>query len=395
MESIYELKNKALDLGEAVKNAKDEYNAILDDPKSTTEAVEAAKAKFDNRVLKYNAKKELIKQAEAQQQANLHSVKRAKANDKLPEDPKARLTRIEAAYIRKTVRPNNAEFQEKWNVIKQELKDDNGDGASNGGDLLPITVSNQLVSEPFETNPLRQIETISTITNLILPKIAYEIADDGFIKDGDPAKDMKLTAGNVTFGRNEMKVRAGVSDAILKGTDTGLVQYINNALSSAIQTKERNLALGTSNSADLAHMSFYDTTTVNIKKITGSDLYEAITLALADLDDAFQDRAKIVMSRTDYYKMIKSLANNSTDLFGRKPEEVLGYPVVFTSKATTPIVGDFSHAQLNYEIASSLYEQYKDYEHGMNYFQFTTWFDHQIVLPSAFRLAEVGGGSGK
>ena len=60
--------------------------------------------------------------------------------------------------------------------------------------------------------------------------------------------------------------------------------------------------------------------------------------------------------------------------------------------ATTPVVGDFSFAQLNYEINSSLYEQYKDYEKGMNYFQLTAWFDHQIKLASAFRLAKVDAG---
>ena len=56
MTSTYELRNQALDLGEAVRQAKDEYNKILDDPRSTTEAVEAAKAKLDNRIMKYNGK---------------------------------------------------------------------------------------------------------------------------------------------------------------------------------------------------------------------------------------------------------------------------------------------------------------------------------------------------
>ena len=387
MTSTYELRNEALDLGEAVKAAKAEYNEVLNDPKSSVEAVQAAKAKLDNRQMKYEGKQDLIKEQEAEEKMNLKAQK--KPARVIPDDPKEKMIKAEAAFIRKTVRPDNAEFQEKWNAIKQELKDDT---TTNGNDLLPINVSNQLVSEPLATNPLRNLESISTITNLILPKIAFEIADDAFVKDGDAAKDATLNADTINFGRYQMKVRAGVSDTILRGTDTGLVQYVNNALSSAIAKKERTVSLNPSATGDEAHMSYYDASN-NIKKISGKDLFHAIRMALADLDDDFQDSAKILMKRSDYYEMLDALANSSTTLFQRQPEEILGAPVTFTSAAVKPIVGDFQYGRLNYEIDSSLYEQYKDYQHGLNYFQFTTWFDHRIVLPSAFRIADVASSS--
>lgn len=385
MSSIYELRAQALDLGKAVKDARAAYNKVLDDPGSTPKQVSDAKELLENREMKFNGKQELIKQAEAEEKMNLKAEK--KPARLIPDDPKEKMIKAEAAFIRKTVRPDNAEFQEKWHAIKQELKDDT---TTNGNDLLPINVSNQLVSEPLATNPLRNLESISTITNLILPKIAFEIADDGFVKDGDAAKDATLNADTINFGRYQMKVRAGVSDTILRGTDTGLVQYVNNALSSAIAKKERTVSLNPSASGDEAHMSYYDASN-NIKKISGKDLFHAIRMALADLDDDFQDSAKILMKRSDYYEMLDALANSSTTLFQRQPEEILGAPVTFTSAADKPIVGDFQNARLNYEIDSSLYEQYKDYQHGLNYFQFTTWFDHRIVLPSAFRIADVTG----
>lgn len=387
MTSTYELRNEALDLGEAVKAAKAEYNEVLNDPKSSVEAVQAAKAKLDNRQMKYEGKQALIKEQEAEEKMNLKAQK--KPARVIPDDPKEKMIKAEAAFIRKTVRPDDAEFQEKWNTIKQELKDDT---TTNGNDLLPINVSNQLVSEPLATNPLRNLESISTITNLILPVMAFEIADDSFIKDGDAAKDASLNAGVINFGRYQMKVRAGISDTILRGTDTGLVQYVNNALSSAIAKKERTVSLNPSASGDEAHMSYYDASN-NIKKISGSDLFHAIRAALADLDDDYQDSAKILMSKPDYDSIIDALANGSTTLFQRQPEEILGAPVTFTSAADKPIVGDFQYGRLNYEIDSSLYEQYKDYQHGLNYFQFTTWFDHRIVLPSAFRIADVASSS--
>lgn len=389
--NIFELRQETYNAGQALKDIEDALAKAATDPDpKALEDIKALNQKKEGAQLRYNTLKERYEQAKQNQADEIkNKLEDAKKNEtKMPEDPKERLIKAEAAWIRKTVRPDNANFQEKWNSVKQELKDDD---ASKGGNLLPVNVSNQLISEPFATNPLRQMETISTVTNLILPRIAFDVADDDFIKDGEIAKEMDLKTDKVTFGRNEMKVRAGISDTVLLGSDAGLVEYVNNALSSALQLKERKLQLGTSNPAGLEHMSFYDTTTVKIKSVSGKDLFHAIRKAIADLDDAFQDNAQVLMTRSDYYDMLDSLANNSATLYQAQPESVLGVPVKFTSAATTPVVGDFSFAQLNYEINSSLYEQYKDYQKGMNYFQLTAWFDHQIKLASAFRLAKVDG----
>lgn len=383
---LYDMKTSQFNIGQSLQSANEKLAEMAGQPGVTNEEISAQQKKVDALQLRFDTISEQVAKAEKEQKASLASVKNKKAENALPEDPKERMVKMEAAWIRKTVRPDNASFQEKWNDIKEEMKDDS---ASNGGKLLPINVSNQLVSEPFATNPLRQMETVSTITNLILPRIAFDIADDSFVNDGDIAKEMDLKGDQITFERHMVKVRAGISDTVLMGSDTGLVEYVNNALSSALQLKERNMQLGTSNPTGLEHMSFYDTTTVKIKKVTGSDLFHAIRKSLADLDDAFQDNAKILMTRSDYYDMLDSLANNSSTLYQAQPESILGAPVVFTSAATTPIVGDFSFAQLNYEISGALYEQYKDYQRGMNYFQLTAWFDHQIKLASAFRLATV------
>lgn len=381
--NLYDMKTNVYNIGQSLKDANEKLAQLAGQPGATSEDIETQQKVVNTLQLRFDTLNEQMKKAEADQKANLTKAHTEKS---LPEDPKEKMVKMEAAWIRKTVRPDNTSFQEKWNEIKQELKDDT---STNGGKLLPVNVSNQLVSEPFATNPLRQMETVSTITNLILPRIAFDVADDSFVNDGDIAKEMNLKGDQITFERHMLKVRAGISDTVLLGSDAGLVEYVNNALSSALQLKERNVALGTSNPSGLEHMSFYDTTTVNIKKVSGSDTFHAIRKALADLDDAFQDNAQVLMTRSDYYDMLDDLSNNSSTLYQAQPEAVLGVPVTFTSAATTPIVGDFSYAQLNYEISSSLYEQYKDYQKGMNYFQLTAWFDHQIKLASAFRLATV------
>lgn len=96
------------------------------------------------------------------------------------------------------------------------------------------------------------------------------------------------------------------------------------------------------------------------------------------------------MRKADYYDMITTLANGSTALYGRPPEEILGVPVIFCDKATKPIVGDYNYLHINYT-PDALYDTDKDVKTGMNVFVLTCWFDVQIKMSAAFRIAEVSG----
>ena len=117
-------------------------------------------------------------------------------------------------------------------------------------------------------------------------------------------------------------------------------------------------------------------------------MYDAIAAALGDLADDFAANASVVMKKSDYYAMIKSLTNDADTLFGSKPASILGVPVIFCDKATIPVVGDFSYYGINYDI-QSIFETDKDAKKGEYYFVFTAWGDQQIRLKSAFRLAIV------
>ena len=138
-------------------------------------------------------------------------------------------------------------------------------------------------------------------------------------------------------------------------------------------------------------MSFYhksDSSNYDIKAIKGKDLYSAITDALADLEDDYVANASIVMSRADYNKMIKELANGSSTLYSAQPQQVLGVPVVFCNLAKIPVVGDFRFSHFNYDL-QMIYDRDKNVKTGMNSFVLTAWIDHKIKMKSAFRLAEV------
>lgn len=266
-----------------------------------------------------------------------------------------------------------------------------------GENLLPKNVSSELITEPVEENSLRRIEPVSQITGLEEPKLLFSIedADLADVTDKETAKEIDMTGDTVTYGRFKTKIVATVKDTVLHGTDTDLVSTIETALRSGLAIKEKMRAFAPASGVgayDTAHkhMSFYAETsgTTDIKTVEGADIIDAIINAWSDLPDAFAANATCVMRKQDYYAAIRVLANSSADLWGKKPEDVLGIPVVFNDRAVTPVVGDFRYSKQNYDI-STIYQTDSDAKKGEYYFVLTAWGDHQIRLKSAFRLAKV------
>lgn len=379
----YELNAQRLNLKEALADAEQRIIELSVDPNADKDQIDAAKKHRDDLKAKFEAINEAYEKAAAEEIKAATPVNKLKAEVVMT--PEQKRETIVAAWIRKTMKPEDAAVLEKWHSVKDELKDDKD--TTKGADILPINVASDLVYEPLATNPLREMEEVSTVTNLVLPTIAFEVVTDA-VKDGTAAKDATVKGGEIEFGRFKTKVRAGISETILNGTDANLVGYVNNALSSALQARELSAALSASPAPSEEHMSFYNAVN-GIKTVKGADMFKAINKALADLDDAYQDNAQVLMTRADYFDMLDKLSNSSTTLYEKQPEQIFGVPVHFTSKATTPIVGDFKQARLNYDIATPVFEQYKDYQTGFNYFQLTAWLDHRIKLASAFRLASV------
>lgn len=271
-----------------------------------------------------------------------------------------------------------------------------------GDKFLPANMSNELLMEPFEINPLRDIVHVTNITGLEEPKLGFTIedADIADVTDKQTAKEIELEGDSVVYGRMKMKVSATIKDTVYHGTDLDIVSAVEGKLRSGLAKREKYFAFQSAESIDTnsdtahAHMSFYngtvsgDDVTYDITVKTGSTMYEAIVNALADLADDYAANARVVMKKSDYFTMIKDLTNDSEALFGSKPAAILGYPVVFCDKATIPVVGDFSYYGINYDIGA-VYETDKDAKKGEYYFVFTAWGDQQIRLKSAFRLAIV------
>ena len=364
----------------SLKEAVNKVDAAYADVTSTLEqraALEEIVKDLKNRVEKYeNDLKELDEEAAEnfKRENSIHNLR--KSGDEKIE--------AKAELIRATMKKEKVN-QRVLNLLGE------GSGNGNGENILPSTLLTELVSEPFATNPLRQLSTMTNITNLELPKIAFTLEDDNFLtSNSETAKEMKLSASKIKFERKDFRVFADITDAILRGTNTNLVSYVENALRSGMAKKEKKIAFeeGTSN----ADTSFYNKTSSNydIKAISKPTLYAAIKGALADLEDDYADRAQIVMRRSDYYDIIETLANGNATLYQAQPESVLGAPVTFCDLATVPVVGDFSYSHYNYDLDVT-YESDKNIKTGVTSFVLTGYLDHKIKMKSAFRLAVVAG----
>ena len=368
--TLYEKKQNLGTLGSQLKKVNEEIAMKAGDPTVADKDLMQLQEQSESLEKRYSMLKEQVEREEAEQRAKFTKTKTPTMT------VEEKLIHAKAEFYR---------GQKLSSDYKQVLGDD--DSTTNGSKLLPVTIANDIIAEPTQSNPLREDELVTAVTNLERPRIDVTIDDDSFVNDQEVAKEIKLKGDTVKFGRNKTKLKVAISEAILNGTDTNLVEHVNAQLQGGLARKEKVVAFAESPKSGEEEMSFYSTQN-NIKKVTGATLFEAITQAAGDIADDFQSDIKVYMTRQDYMKMIKELSNGSVSLFGKAPEEVLGYPVRFTELAKKPVVGNFKYAQLNYEISSALYEQWKDYDKGVNNFQLTAWFDHKILLASAFRIAE-------
>ena len=363
-----------------LKEAVNKVDEAYADVTSTLEqraALEATVKDLKNRVEKYeNDLKELDDEAAKNFELE-NSIRNARNSGDEKIEAKAEL-------IRATMKKEKVS-QRVLNSLGE------GSGAGNGENLLPTTLMTELVTEPFAVNPLRGVSTMTNITNLEIPKLAFTLDDDDFLtSNSQTAKEMKLSASKIKFERKDFRVYADITDAVLRGSNVNLVGYVENALRSGMAKKEKKLAfaVGTSN----PETSFYNKTGSNydITAITKESKYLAIKAALADLEDDYADKAKIVMRRSDYFDIIEALANGNATLYQAQPESVLGAPVIFCDLATIPVVGDFSYSHFNYDLDAT-YESDKNIRTGITSFVLTGYLDHKIKMKSAFRLALVQG----
>ena len=379
MPTLFELKQSLGMIGQQLSNKNEELSKQASNPNVDIKDIEQLKREKEGLQQRYEIVEQQVKEIEQKEKAKLND--KTSAYQKLNGDEK--LIKAKAEFYRHALKPD--EFKALSHEAKKALIA-LPDGNESGGDkFLPTLLSNEIVSEPFAKNKLREKARLTNIKGLELPRIAYTLDDDNFITDEDVAKEIKLKGDTVKFGSNKFKVLASVSDSIIHGSDVDLVNYIENALQSGLAAKERKDAFSIVSTSESQHMSFYIGD--KVKSVNGKTTYEAITEALADLHEDFRENASIYMRYAEYVDIITTLANGSTTLFEATPEKVFGKPVIFTDAATHPVVGDFNYFCINYN--GITFDTDKDVKHGEYLFVLTAWYDQQRILDSAFRIAKV------
>lgn len=371
----YQLEQMLAGVGQDLKASNEKLASMYADAKTTLQARNEQKNTVKDLEERFNGLKAQIADLDKMAEEKL------KAKNKLggADDPKAKMMSAKAAYIRATI---------KHEAISPEIKAALIDDTTTGGSkFIPTTLTTELLHEPFVKDPLRNNSTFTAERNLEIPKIAFTLDDDGFIPDGETAKEIKEKGDVVSFARNKFKVFVPISETVLAGTDTNLVETVNAALESGVAAKEKKVAFATTPVTGEESMSFYSSANA-IKVVNGATKFKAIKAAIADLHEDYRENAKICMTYADYLDMIETLANGSAALYAAQPEQILGKPPIFCDNATDPIVGDFSYSHFNYD-PDTIYDQDKDVKTGINLFVLTAWFDHKIKLASAFRIAKV------
>jgi HK97 family phage major capsid protein len=393
MATLFELKEKMAELSASIKADAEWIAEKAADPATPIDDINAKKAHRDELQTRLAEIKGVHDEMEAMQREAVRTETKMSAKDQL--------IASKAAFYRDAFAGNVKKSYEGLGAIPVNTAD-----LGYGEKLLPTNMSRELLMEPAEKNPLRDIARVTNITGLEEPKLGFTIedADLADVADTATANEIALTGENVVYGRLKAKVCATVKDTVLNGTPVDLVSAIESRLSGALAKREKMFAfksatdLYNSGNKDTvhAHMSFYDYTsytsasnlTYAITAKEGATMAAALEAALGDLADEFSENATIVMKKSDYYAMIEGIANHAESLFGAKPASFLGVPVVFCDKATIPVVGDFSYYGINYDIGT-IFQTDQDAKKGEYYFVLTAWGDQQIRLKSAFRLAIV------
>lgn len=375
MKTLFDVKNDLITIGKALAAAKQDKLVEASKPDALIENIKALETKEQGLQARFEILQREHDEMEAEQLKNLHKQPSA-----ITIDPKDVVNSAKAGLVRAVMAGKS---------VPQEIKAALGDKNSTGGEkILPKTMTNELLHEPFVKNPLRNVSTVTNVANLEIPKIGFTLdTNDDFIADTATAKELKADGDVVTFGRFKFKVFVPISETILSATDTNLVQVVEQALQSGLAAKEKKVAFATSPATGEELMSFYSTQNA-ITQVNGPDLYKAIKNSIAALHEDYRENASIMMRYSDYMEIIETLANGNASLYSAQPEQVLGKPVEFSDSAVKPIIGDFRYSHINYD-PEQLYDRDKDVKTGIELFVLTSWLDHKIKLKSAFRIANV------
>lgn len=363
-----------------IREASDKLLTMTSDTAATMESIREAKTALDG----LRERLSIMEEQKAAMAGNIGSLG----------NPAPAMTKKEAAGMFYRAVLNGQDVNQLPKMLYEQLgaiPAGNADQGS-GSVFLPTQLSNDLLMEPSIVNPLRPYMTVTQITGLELPKMLFQLEDDSFLaKDGETAKELKITGENVRFGRNKMHLIARVSETVLRSSPLNIEAAVTGGLTSAQAAKELSVLFAAAPKTGEEDMSFYAKNTGKtaylIKEVKGKDLLASILASIADLEDGYRDNARVVMRFADYVTILRALGGDAS-LYSAQPEQIIGKPVIFCDRATIPVVGDISYMHLNFDSVPWV-DTDKDVEKGNRLFTSTTLYDIKPRMRAAFRLATI------
>ena len=266
-------------------------------------------------------------------------------------------------------------------------------GENPGGPLLPVEVSNSLITDIYGEDAFLSKITHTQIKGLRLPKVSGTDPEDAARMPGTEAGEIELADEIINFGRYPGREVIKVPGTIARGTDTDLDAYITGRLNAGHRAKMRKRIFAETPAGDFAHMSVYSTGEggANLTVKTGADVLDAIQNAIADLPEGVRDTASVAMPYKDWMAVVKTLANGAVSLFGTPSREILGFDVVVCDYVKADkgyLVGDFRTIHANYDDPLRM-ETDRDISTDMNMTVIGYDYDVRFEDPNALRLAKV------
>ena len=170
--TLYEKKQNLGTLGSQLKKVNEEIAMKAGDPTVADKDLMQLQEQSESLEKRYNMLKEQVEREEAEQRAKFTKTKTPTMT------AEEKLIHAKAEFYR---------GQKLSSDYKQVLGDD--DTTTHGSKLLPVTIANDIIAEPTDTNPLRDDELVTAVTNLERPRIDVTIDDDSFVNDEEVAKE--------------------------------------------------------------------------------------------------------------------------------------------------------------------------------------------------------------
>lgn len=389
--TVYQMREQLAQLSAAIRADGERIAQMAADPDVEVSKLESIQAGMADKQKRFDMLKKICDEQEAREREALRAQEQGDGSEPGGAGEKAR---AKSAFYSAVVRRGDVRGVLEKGVNALGAIPASTDGG--GENLLPTTLQTELVYEAFEDHPVLGAITVSSVTGLEVPTASYTLDDDADVNDGDAAKGLTIdTSALISYGRHKTKIKAAISDTVLRGTAVSIESYVDGALRDGMAAKAIRRLFAASPKSGEEHMSVYAKSGAgapNIKRVTGENVIDGVIAALGDLSDEASMRASVVMRRSDYYAQIRNMANGNATLWGAKPSDVIGVPVIFCDAAVNPVVGDLSRIRINYDLPSS-YDTDKDVNTGMHLFVLTNWDDIHVELPSSLRVVEVSSAS--